>query len=194
MVEAKKTGNSTQKSPKPGASDALSARLSGPLAPLEKKLNELLVKKAPVQIPPAGREAIAKYSPWISLLAGLFGLFAALALWRAAHTVNELVEFANRISASVGAESTVAKLGVAFWLSLGALVLFSVLALVAVPALKARKKTGWNLAFYSVLANLLYGVFALFYDGAGFGSFISAAIGTLLSLYVLFQVRSYFKS
>lgn len=167
---------------------------TGPLAPLEKKLNELLVAKAPFQIPTAGREGIVKFSPWISLVMGIFGLLAGLALWRAAHTVNQLVDFANQLSASVGAETVSDRLGIAFWLSLFALIASSVLLLVAVPGLKARKKAGWNLVFYGVLANFVYGIFALFYDAAGVGSFIMSLLGTVVGLYLLFQVRSYYKS
>jgi len=177
-----------------GAAEALSARFSGPLAPLEKSLDNVLGEKAPYKIPKNGREMLVKLAPWLSLAGGVFGLISAVGLWRAAHTVNQWVDYANKLSASFGAPTQqVAKLGVSFWLSMVMLVVFSLLSLLAFPGLKAKKKTGWNLMFFSSLASVAYGVVSIFYDGAGFSSFIGTAIGTVIGLYLLFQIRSYYK-
>lgn len=188
-----KTGSAEQKAN--GAASAISAKFSGPLAPLEKGLDGVLGEKAPYKLPQNVRETLVKIAPWLSLAGGIFGLISALGLWRAAHTVNELVDYANRLSATFGGPTqSVARLGVTFWLSIAMLVVFAVLAFLAFPGLKAKKKTGWNLMFYSALANVAYGVIALFYDGAGFSSFIGALVGTAISLYLLFQVRSHYKA
>lgn len=177
------------------AASAISAKLSGPLAPLEKKLDEVLGEKAPVQLPKNGREWIVKYSPWISLIIGIFGLLAAVGLWQAAHRVNQLVDFANELSATYGTQSVATThLGISFWLSLLLLVLTSVIAIVAFSGLKARKKIGWNLLFYSTLLNFVYGIVSLFYDGGGLSSLIGSLIGTTIGLYFLFQIRSYYKA
>lgn len=175
------------------AANAVSAKLSGPLAPLEKKLDEVLNNKAPFQIPKKGREAIVKYSPWIGLVVGALGLLAALTLWNAGHRVNQLVDFANQISATYGGHVATTHLGLSFWLSLILLILTSVVAIVAFPVLKARKKTGWNLLFYSSLLNFAYGLVSLFYDGGGFGNLVSSLVSTTIGLYILFQIRSYYK-
>lgn len=177
------------------AATRVSAKLSGPLAPLEKALDGALGEKAPYKIPKEGREAIVKYSPWISLVVGLFSLFSAFSLWRAAHRVSELVDYANKLTASFGGPvQNTRNLGIMFWLTIVFLIVTGVLALLAFPGLQARKKTGWNLMFYSSLAGLAYSVVSLFYDGAGFSSFIGTVIGTVLGLYILFQVRSYYKA
>lgn len=176
------------------AANAISAKFSGPLAPLEKSLNEVLGEKAPYKIPKNGREFLVKIAPWLSLAGGIVGIISAAGLWRAAHYVNQWVDYANRLSASIGGPTQGNRLGVFFWLSLIALVGFSLLSLLAFPGLKAKKKTGWNLMFLSSLASFVYAVVSLFYDGGGFGSFAGTAIGTVLGLYLLFQVRSYYKA
>lgn len=176
-----------------GAAAAIDAKLSGPLAPLEKALDGVFGAKAPYQLPKNWRETLVSIAPWLSLIGGIFGLLASLGLWRAAHQVNELTDYANRLSVSVGGPAVSNQLGIFFWLSLVAIVIFALLALLAFPGLKARKKTGWNLMFYSAIANFLYAVISLFYDGAGFGTFFGAALGTVIGLYLLFQIRSYYK-
>lgn len=163
--------------------------------PLEKKLDELLVKKAPVQIPESGRKVIVEWSPWINLALGILGLIASWYLWEAAHRVNQLVDAINTtFYTDVYGATPVAKLGFMFWLSLIALIASSVIMLAAVPGLRDRSKTkGWNLAFYAVLLNLVYGVVYLFADqGGAFSRFIWVLITTTLGLYVLFQIRSHF--
>jgi len=172
------------------AASAVSARLSGPLAPVEKSLDELLSKKAPVQIPVKGREAIVKYSPWIGLILGVLGLFAALGIWNVAHRTNQLIDSL----AIYGVHPYAHHLGLSFWLSFVLLVLTSLVSIIAFPALKARKKTGWNLLFYSSLLSAVYGIASVFYDRGGVGSLVSSLIGSLIGLYILFQIRSYYKA
>jgi amino acid transporter len=176
------------------AASAISAKFSGPLAPLEKSLNDVFGEKAPYKIPKNGRDFLVKIAPWLSLAGGAFGIISAIGLWRAAHYVNQWVDYANRLSASLGGPAQANKLGLFFWLSLVSLVIFALLSLLAFPGLKAKKKIGWNLMFYSAIASLVFSVVSLFYDGGGFGSFISTAIGTVLGLYILFQVRSHYKA
>lgn len=161
---------------------------------LESKLDELLVKKAPVQIPEAGRKAIVEWSPWINLVFGVLGLIASWYLWEGAHRVNRLIDVVNNsIYAEVGG-TAVTKLGVFFWISLLALIASSVIMLAAVPGLRERsKKKGWNLAFYGVLLNFAYGLVYLFSNQvSAFANFIWAIVTTTFGLYVLFQIRSYF--
>ncbi len=177
-----------------GAASAISAKFSGPLAPLEKSLDGVLGEKAPYKLPGNARETLVKIAPWLSLAGGVFGIISAIGLWRAAHYVNQWVDVANQLSASFGVSAQTPRLGLTFWLSLVMLVVFSALAFLAFPGLKAKKKTGWNLMFYSALANVGYAVISLFYDGGGFGSFFGAAVGSVLGLYLLFQVRSHYKA
>lgn len=175
------------------AAAAVSAKLSGPLAPLEKFLDDVLGTKAAYKLPKNWKDGLVKIAPWLSLAGAVLGVLSAINLWRSAHYVSEWIDYANRVSASFGGPTHTTKLGLFFWLSLISLLVFSLLSLLAFPGLKNHKKTGWNLMFYSALASAVLAIVSLFYSGAGFGSFLLSALGTLLGLYLLFQVRSYYK-
>lgn len=69
--------------------------------------------------------------------------------------------------------------------AVGAVVLIG-LTLAALPGLFGRRIIGWQLLFY---ATLVSGVFSLLG-----GSIVSAILGTLIGLYILFQVRSLYKA
>ncbi len=155
-------------------------------------MNDLFGEKAPYKLPENARKTLVKIAPWLSLAGGVLGILSAAGLWRAAHYVNEWVDVTNRLSANFGVAAQTPKLGVTFWLSLVMLVIFSALAFLAFPGLKARKKTGWDLMFYSSLASAVYGVVSLFYDGGGFGSLLGALLGATISMYLLFQVRGHY--
>ena len=170
------------------AAHALDAKLRGPLAPLEMALDGVFGKKAAYQLPTDIKQLLVKFAPWLSLVAGILGVLSAVNMWRAAHYV-------NRTSEAFGVSEYVlpSQLSVMFWISLAMTILFSVLALLAFPGLKAEKKVGWNFMFYSMLANVLYGVVSLFYGGGGLSSFIFALIMSAVGFYILFQVRDQYK-
>lgn len=172
-----------------GAASSLDARLSGPLAPLEKSLDDIFGSKASYQLPVGFKDFLVKVAPWLSLASGILGLLSALSLWRLASSVNEFVDYANQLSVAYGGPVQARDTGFLLWVSLAMIVLFSILAFLAFPGLRARKKVGWNIMFYSMLASVLYSVVSIFYYG-GFGSLVGSLIGTAIGLYLLFQVRS----
>lgn len=152
---------------------------------LENKLNEVFVKNAPFQIPENIRKWIAEYA-WVFALVGLIfgvlGVFSLLAILGIASVLGfGVVEVRHTLAFA--------------WLSLIALAVYTAVLAVAVPQLKAKKAKGWDLLYYSALAYFVYDVvYTLSYTSSSavfslFWNFISLAI----SLYVLFQVRSYFK-
>ncbi len=151
---------------------------------LEKQLQEILVKKAPFQIPEAGRKWIAEYA-WIFALAGLvlgilsiLGLLTVLGLTTALLTV-------------VGATNYV----FFAWVSLFALIAYVAVLGMALPKLKNQEAKGWRLMYYSTLAYFAYSViYAMSYIGAGaiFTLFWNVT-GLVVGLYVLFQVKDKFK-
>jgi hypothetical protein len=175
-----------------GAAKAIETKLSGPLAPVENALNGVFGEKSGIALPKNAKEWLVKVAPWLALISGVLGIFSAIGLWRAAHYVNEWVDYANQLTEQLGGPTT-NHLGLTFWLSLVVMVLFAILSLLAFPGLKNRKKTGWNLIFYSSLAQVLYGVVSLFYSGGGFGSFIMSIIWAVIGFFLLFQIRSYYK-
>jgi hypothetical protein len=203
MADTTKTSNDPKKTEAPAdaaerhASDAahkLDAKLSGPLAPLETALNDIFGEKASVQLPKNIKDLLVQIAPWLALISAVLGVVSAFSLWQAAHYVNEFNESLNRWTESYGVRVPAGdvELGLMFWLSIIMTLVFAALALLAFPGLKARKKVGWNLMFYSLIANVAYGVVSLFYSGGGASSFVGALIGSAIGAYILFQIRSHY--
>ncbi len=160
---------------------------------IEEKLNEALVKNAPVKLPNNAKKSLVQWFPWIAVILGVLQLWAVLSLWRLGHLANDLINYANSISAAYGQGQVSVELGLFYWLSLGLLAVTGVLMVAAFPGLKAKEKRGWNMLFYASLINFFYGIARLFTDvGAGFASLVWAAVGTVIGLYFLFQVREYY--
>jgi hypothetical protein len=164
------------------------------LTGLEGWLDSIFGAKFPVQLPKAAREWIVKVSPWLALVGGVVSLWAAWAFWQAGHYVNQLANWANSLSAAYGVPTTSTRLGVMWYLALVVLVVQAVFMLLAFSGLRDRKKRGWNLLFYSSLVALALGVVELFVSGYGFGSLIGSLIGTAIGMFILFQIRSYYKA
>ena len=164
------------------------------LEPLEKPLEDIFVKQAP-PLPDGAKKWLVQYLPWINLIAGIFSLWAAWALYHTAHTVNALVDYVNSVSAAYGSTVKVNHLTFTVWLAIATLAVAGLIYLFAFPATRERKKSGWDLMFYALLLNLVYGVVAAFTDYGGVGRLIGAVIGAAIGLYFLFQIReSYLKS
>jgi len=133
-------------------------------------LDFYLVKKAPFQIPDAGRELIVKFGPWINLVL-LVIFLPALLLVLGLGTA--LMPFGG-----VGYATGFGLAAIFLIIQLG-------LQLAALPGLFARKLSGWNLIFYGTLISFVYHVLTY--------SIISGILGVVIGLYVLFQVRSLYK-
>lgn len=158
---------------------------------LETTLDDVLNKKAPFKIPENGRRTLAGALWWLALVFGVLQLWAAWGLWRVAHWTDQLADYANSLAAVYGGPVT-NDLGAFYYLALVVLAVTAVLSLLAAPGLKAMKKAGWNLLFYSMLVNVAYGVVVLFVSYGGFGDMVWALISSLIGAYLLFQVRGEF--
>lgn len=158
---------------------------------LEKSLEGVFVKSAP-KLPEKGKETLAQWLPWINLILGIFTLWAAWSLWQWAHLVNGLANYVNELGQAYGVNTSVAvnELDAAVWLGLIVLTVEAVLYLMAFSATRARQKRGWNLMFYALLVNLVYGIVNIFTSYGGVGNFIGYLIGTVIGLWLLFQIRS----
>ncbi len=141
---------------------------------LIKTLDLYLVKKAPV-LPKNIKEVIVNLAPWLEIVGlvlmvpGMFAMFGINAMMYG-------TPYGGYMMARSG-----------FNYSLPAIFLIAsfVLTLLAIPGLFNKTKMGWNYVFYSMLATALYS----FLSGQLFGF----VVGTIISLYLLFQVKSYYK-
>lgn len=138
---------------------------------LENRLSEFFTKKLPA-IPDKFKEMIVKYGPYLALVGIIFSIPALLAL--------------VGIGAVAAPWAIVGKVNYGITaISLVFGVLMIVLEIMAIKGLFARKMKAWKLMFYisliSAVSNLLR---------FNLGGLI---IGTGISWYILFQIRSYYK-
>lgn len=151
---------------------------------LENKLNELLVTKAPVQLPEKGRKWIAEYA-WVFALVGLiFGVLAFFPLLAGLGVIS-----------TFGVAFGSGRLVVLAWLSLAVMAAYLVVLAMATPKLKRKEAKGWDLIYYATLAYFVYDVvYTLSYVTAGtIMGLIWEFVWLVVSLYFIFQVRSQFK-
>ena len=146
--------------------------LKSVLSQVETTLNLYLVKKAPA-LPENVKELIVKYSPYLAIVGLVFSVPSLLALFGLGSLINRYAYLSG------------AYYGPSFSISVIFLLISVVLMGLAIPGLFARKVSAWNLMFYSSLVSAVYNL--LRFD---LGSLI---IGTAISLYFLFQVKSYYK-
>jgi hypothetical protein len=139
------------------------------LGQLETILDEYLVKKAPFQIPDNIKEILVQFAPWITLIVLLMALPALLFVLGMGSVVAPF--------AYLGGVRAGTTLTVAYIFTIVALVLEAI----ALPGLFNRKRSGWNFVFYASLVSLVEGVVS--------GNIVSALVGAIIELYVLFQLK-----
>ena len=141
---------------------------------LEDILDLYLVKKAPFQLPPNVKELIVKFGPYITLVLMILSLPVILVALGLSAVLLPMV--------GVAAGATV---GITAMISLLFVVASLVLEAIALPGLFKRSKVGWNFLFYAILLSTVSYLVRL--------DIFSLIVGTLVSLYFLFQIRSYYK-
>jgi hypothetical protein len=161
---------------------------------LEALLDETLRKKAPYQMPESNRKTLAGALWWVSLVFGVLQLWAAWSLWHAGHYIDRLADYSNALATQYGIYTPAAPhLSTVYYTTLLMLALSAALLLLAAPGLKAMHLSGWKILFYSLLANAIYGLLNVFSDYGSPQDLVFTAGSTVLGLYLLFQVRDYFK-
>lgn len=157
---------------------------------LEKSLDDLFVKQAPA-LPENAKKFIVQYLPYVTLFIGLLALYSAYLIWHWANYASSVVDYANRLSEAYGGPSVAdERFTVTIWLSLVVLGIQIALYLMAFSPLRNRKKAGWDLLFYALLINVVYGVVVLFTDYGSVGNLLGTIIGSAIGLYFLFQIRA----
>ncbi len=157
---------------------------------LEKQMDELLVKKAPFQIPENGKKAIVKYSPIIAIVFGVLSLLGALSLWNAARRYDDVIDGLNRF----GINTELYDYNALYYISLAAVVVQGVILLAAYKPLSQQLKKGWDLLLLGTVVSFGFGVLYMFTGPGGVGNLITSLIGVLISLYILAQIRSHYKT
>lgn len=145
-------------------------------APLDNLLDEYLVKKAPYQLPTNARQALVNAAPWLSLIFGILNVIRALSVFWIGAVFEPLAMFGGP---SVAGSYFI----VAFSLIL--LGVTGVLNLMAFGPLKARSMRGWRLLYYSQLVWIVSELLQY--------NLVGALLGGLIGLYLLFQIKSYYK-
>lgn len=141
---------------------------------LNKTLELYLIKKAPA-LPKNVKEILVKFAPWGSIILVVLGLPAVFALLGLGAIIS---------SPPYGGYSMMRTGG---GLSLSWLLLLATIVLeaLAIPGLFKKKLAGWNFLYWGVWVNAVYQLLSF--------QIIGLIVSTLISLYVLFQVKSYYK-
>lgn len=145
------------------------------LGSLEHLLDEYLVTKAPFQLPVGAKEFLVKAAPYLIILFLIMSLPAIFILLG-------MGSFMGGIVLPQGA-----MMGIQTWVYVyGILVaIIFVMEAIAIPGLFAQTKKGWNRLYYAQVLSLLVSVLS--------GKIIGALIGFVIGMYILFQVKSYYK-
>jgi len=140
---------------------------------LNKTLGDLF-KKAPA-LPKNIKEIIVQYASILNIIGiiltipAIFGLFSLGAYFSA-------IRFPGMAYSGFGFST---------FIFFAFLVVGLILRIKAIPGLKDKKLDGWNMMYYAALVQAVYSLIK--YD---FGGLI---VGTVISLYFLFQIKEYYK-
>lgn len=154
------------------------SKSTGPFAQLEEFLEEYLVRKAPYTLPEKWKLTLVKFAPWISVLVVIFALPIVFGLLGINFAILNLFH-------KIGGGYVVYP-GMSFWnISMLLAMASLVLEVIAIPGLFKRSHSGWLFLFIASLLTIIQHI--LYFD---FGSLL----GSVLGLYFLFQVKSYYKA
>lgn len=142
------------------------------LAKLDAFLELYLIKKVP-NLPENIKEFIVKVFPYLSIVAIIFSIPGLLILLG-------LSTYSSPVYVLGGARYTFGSI-----LSLILLLATLVLEGMAIPGLFSRKASSWKLIFYVALVNAVSALLSF-----NLGNLI---IGTAISLYFIYQIKSYYK-
>lgn len=146
------------------------------LSQIEDTLDLYLVKKAP-ELPKTIKDLVVVLTPWFTLLGVLFSIplvFVAFGLSALLAPFSFLTGPVSAINYGVGYLFSMIILGLAL--------VFDVLSL---PGLFNRKIKGWTFLFWATLVGFVSSLFSF--------NIFGGLIGALISLYFLFQIKSYYK-
>lgn len=137
---------------------------------LESTLHEYLVEKAP-KLPNNIKDVLVSVAPWLTLIMVILSLPTLLGVIGLGGLVAPLAALTGSYTG---------------W-SIGLIILLIVIILeaLAVPGLFSKTTQGWKYAYY---ATLVSGIYSLVNR-----DIIGLIFGMILSLYILFQIKEYYK-
>jgi len=144
---------------------------------LETFFEDLFLKKIGYQLPASAKETLVKVAPWITLIILVLSIPAILAVFG-------LGSFVGSMGLAFGVT-----LGFRYYLGIAVLAVQAVLMAMSISGLIKREMKGWRLVYYSSLVSVVYGIISAY----GVGSVIWSLLGSAIGLYILFQVKSYYK-
>lgn len=145
---------------------------------LEGILDTYLRIKAPFQLPVKAKDFLVQYGPWISLV---LLIIAAVAIIPLLALALGLTVITLPFQAAAGAVYVTT----GNYLQLGIGIASMVMQAIAIPGLLKRKLSGWHMAYYASLLSIVGSLIS--------GHIVSAILSLLISMYILFQIRSYYK-
>lgn len=140
------------------------------LSNLDSFLEKYLVKKAP-GLPKQIKEFIVNYGPYLIIVSLLFAIPSILALFGLSTLSVPFRSFG--------------RLGFNYTLSTIVLLITLVLQVIALPGLLKKQASAWRLMYYVIIVKAVHSLLLFSLGGL--------IIGTLLSFYVLFQIKNYYK-
>lgn len=147
------------------------------LGKLEVTLEEYLGQKAP-QLPKEWKEVVVKFAPYLAIIGVVVGIPGFLALIG-------LGAFLAPLGLVGGMMTGRPFLGFSYIVNVIFLGVIILLEGLAIPGLFSRSKKAWNFLYWSALVGVVQNVLSFNIPGL--------VIGSLLSLYFLFQVKEYYK-
>ena len=133
-------------------------------------LEKFFIERLP-SLPKKAKDVLVKFGPWLVLVTVVLSLptlLMALGLWTVFMPSYAGFGYTYRYS-------------VAWWVSIASMILMAV----AIPGLFKRQMAAWKLMFYGTLVMAVYDLVTLALGGL--------IVGSGLSLYILYQVKSYYK-
>lgn len=142
------------------------------MSQLETTLDLYLGQKVP-PLPENWKAVIVKFLPWITLILLILSLPVLLAFFG-------LSVVLLPASAIAGPTASFNYLIAVIFLAISL-----ILEVMALPGLFKQQRKSWSLLYYSTLTNALYNLLSF--------NLFGLIIGTLISLYILFQIKKYYK-
>ncbi len=123
-------------------------------------------------LPPGGVNAIYSITPWLALIFGILGVLGAISAFGVLSVFAPFAMYGGAHNYGLGLVATVG------W------GISSLMMLIAFPALKAGKLSGWNLLFWSEVVNVVTSVI---------GISVGSVVGALIAFYILYQIKPKYK-